>query len=99
MSINKPLVNQKWDELRGYANLVIARGMKSRMKREFHVRICESLRGEIPWATRPTVFIVRLWSQKTSQTRVVVNSCSLGNFNDSVMWFGQVAHAPKNIDS
>ncbi len=25
---------------------------KSRMKREFHVRFCESLRGKFPWATR-----------------------------------------------
>jgi len=25
---------------------------RSRMKREFHVRFCESLRGKLPWATR-----------------------------------------------
>ena len=29
--------------------------MKSRMKREFHVRFCESLRGKFPRATRPGV--------------------------------------------
>ena len=27
---------------------------KSRMKREFHVRFCESLRGKFPRATRPS---------------------------------------------
>ncbi|MBS4165935.1 hypothetical protein NEOC65_001011 [Neochlamydia sp. AcF65] len=25
---------------------------RSRMKREFHVRVCGSLRGKFPWATR-----------------------------------------------
>jgi len=28
------------------------RGGKSRMRREFHVRICESLEAKISWATR-----------------------------------------------
>jgi len=32
---------------------------KSRMKREFHVRFCESLRGKLPWATRlPKVMFI-----------------------------------------
>jgi hypothetical protein len=26
------------------------------MNREIHVRICESLRGQFPWATRPSEF-------------------------------------------
>jgi len=66
MSINKTLVNQKWDEPKDYVHLVVTRGMKSRMKREFHVRICESLRGRILWATRPTVSTALKADKKTS---------------------------------
>ncbi len=30
---------------------------RSRMNGDIHVRVCESLRGRFPWATRPDVYL------------------------------------------
>src|SRR5450759_1086252 len=51
--------------------------MKSRMRQEFHVRICERLRGKFPRATRPELPIWvyelnRLWIHKiTGRERIL----------------------------
>lgn len=42
-----------WEELEIDANLVVAKDMKSRMRRESHVRFRESLKGKFLRATRP----------------------------------------------
>nr|NGY94990.1 hypothetical protein [Neochlamydia sp. AcF84] len=36
----------------GEKRLESLKNNRSRMKREFHVRVCGSLRGKSPWATR-----------------------------------------------